>query len=133
MIAASGAVTSAAFAELKQQMALRTAEQAEREAESLKSEANEKRQEAREIAEEARNLQLESGQAQNRADSARASLPPDNLLQQLDQQFSSIISALNPQTEQESETEASVVEPNNTPQTINMLGQPTGGTIDITV
>lgn len=132
MIAASGAVTSAAFAELKQQMALRTAEQAEREAESLKSEADEKRQEARDIAEEARNLQLESGQAQNRADTVRASLPPDDLLQQLDDQFNAIISAMNSSTEQAFESGTSAAEQSNG-QTINMLGQPTGGTIDITV
>lgn len=148
MIAVTGTVTSAAFAELKQQMALRTAEQAEREAKSLKSEAADKRQEARDIAEEARNLQLASGQAQNRADSAIASLPPENLLQRLDSQFSSIISAQEPQNEVAAESEQIGSEdnaPGNSPgnvetsvqvgsaRSINMLGQATGGTIDILV
>ncbi|SEA99447.1 hypothetical protein [Alkalimonas amylolytica] len=126
MINAANTASSAAFAELKQQMALRVADQAEREAEQLKSQADEKRKEAREMAQTARELQLESGQAQSRADLARASLPPEDLFERLEQQFSAIIQSNTdePQEEQQPQTE---------PAAINIFGEATGTSINITV
>ena len=123
MISATNSVTSAAFAELKQQMALRVAEQAEREAEQLKTQADEKRKEARDMAQTARELELESGQAQNRAELARSSLPPTELLERLEQQFSGIIRA----TEQPEQEET---EPTGN---LNLLGERVGSTINIEV
>lgn len=124
MISATNTVTSAAFAELKQQMALRVADQAEREAEQLKTQADEKRKEARDMAQTARELELESGQAQSRAELARASLPPTELLDRLQQQFSGIIRA----TEQEPEQDDAESAAN-----LNLLGQRIGTTINIEV
>ena len=133
MINAASNVTSAAFAELKQQTALRVAEQAERQAEQLKTQADEKRKEARDMAQTARELELESGQAQNRADQARAALPPENLIDQLSSQFESITSSLNQQTANSAEQNQNEDVSNSAPQSLNMLGESTGGTINITV
>lgn len=127
MINTANAVTSAAFAELKQQMALRVADQAEREAEQLKSQADDKRKEAREMAQTARELQLESSQAQNRADRVRASLPPDDLFEQLDQQFNAIIQNSADEPEEQAPQQPSE------PAAINIFGEATGISINIAV
>ncbi|MEE2023637.1 MULTISPECIES: hypothetical protein [Alkalimonas] len=126
MINAANNVSSAAFAELKQQMALRIADQAEREAEQLKSQADEKRKEAREMAQTARELQLESGQAQSRANLVRASLPPTELFERLDQQFRGI--SLPSETADDSQQQVPTERPS-----INIFGEATGTTIDISV
>ena len=125
MINTANAVSSAAFAELKQQMALRVADQAEREAEQLKSQADDKRKEAREMAQTARELQLESGQAQNRADRARASLPPEDLFERLDQQFSAIIQSNTNEPQEEQHP--------SEPAAINIFGEATGISVNIAV
>ncbi|MEE2000585.1 hypothetical protein QWY20_03900 [Alkalimonas sp. MEB108] len=125
MINTANAVSSAAFAELKQQMALRVADQAEREAEQLKSQADDKRKEAREMAQTARELQLESGQAQNRADRARASLPPEDLFERLDQQFSAIIQSNTNEPQEEQQP--------SEPAAINIFGEATGISVNIAV
>lgn len=139
MISAANNVNSAAFAELKQQMALRVAEQAEREAEQLKSQANEKRKEARDMAKTAQELELGSGQAQNRADAARASVGPNEFINALGNQLDAIASSLTPEAtstvnqDDIVQQEQTGSDPVASGQSVNMLGQATGSLINITV
>lgn len=128
-VSGSSAFTSGIWAQMQQQAAERTADQAESKARSLRAQAEDAQAIANRQQENARSLRVQSQQAQGNADSARQGLASLKSLEkvqtQLGQWQSDLSAAL--------ETDTSSVQGSNASSPVtNAQGQVTGALLNVT-
>lgn len=90
MIAGTSGTISAAFAQMQQRQAERSAELAEQRARSLQTETRQARAEAERAQERARTLEVETDQAVDEAGRARRGVSATEALQELDTRFDAL-------------------------------------------
>jgi len=130
-ISSASSLSSGLWAQLQQQQALRTAEQAEQSARVLQRKASVAQGEADRAVEKARSLKVESQQAQGSAQEARRSLSELDGLSQLQQQYTALQSRLEPTSRTASSTAPAVA--SNSTSTPTDGSASLGTVIDITV
>jgi multidrug resistance efflux pump len=126
MVTSTQDVTSAAFAQLQQQLAQRNAEQAEQRARNLQSQTRQAKAEADRAQERARSLEVQTDQARNEADRVRSGLAASESIREVQTQLgelsTSIRSAFPPEGAAESSDAPAPV--------VNAQGQLTGTLIN---
>lgn len=95
MIAGTSGAISAAFAQMQQRQAERSAELAEQRARSLQTETRQAKAEAERAQEQARTLEVETDQAVSEAGRARSGVLATETLQELDTRLDALRTSIN--------------------------------------